>query len=185
MRSRRRGSPRRSQSMRASEQPRVHRDSCLPRSRRHWIAPGPETGSCMGPPPKSSDASEVATSPPNSSTSPRSAQPITPTPSCTTTSPSNQHGKPDHADLPPVNPCQTSRRETGPRPHANGSQPASDAWITDEEPPSTGYNMKIASQEVIGMATAKTATRNGRTLVDRLLPVLLPVRISAGLILGS
>jgi hypothetical protein len=35
------------------------------------------------------------------------------------------------------------------------------------------------------MATAKTATRNGRTLVDRLLPVVLPVSVSAGLILGS
>jgi hypothetical protein len=35
------------------------------------------------------------------------------------------------------------------------------------------------------MATAKTATRNGRTLVNRPLPVLLPIRISAGLILGS
>ncbi len=67
----------------------------------------------------------------------------------------------------------------------NGSQPASDAWITDEQPASTGYNVKIASQEVIGMATAKTATRNGRTLVNRPLPVLLPIRISAGLILGS
>jgi hypothetical protein len=45
--------------------------------------------------------------------------------------------------------------------------------------------VKIASQEVIGMAAAKTATRNGRTLVNRLLPVVLPVGISAGLILGS
>ena len=35
------------------------------------------------------------------------------------------------------------------------------------------------------MATAKTAARNGRTPVGRLLPVVLPVSISAGIILGS
>ena len=68
---------------------------------------------------------------------------------------------------------------------AKGRQPASDAWITNEQPASAGYNVKIASQEVIGMDTAKTATRNGRTLVNRLLPVVLPISVSAGLILGS
>jgi hypothetical protein len=35
------------------------------------------------------------------------------------------------------------------------------------------------------MGSAKTATRNGRTIVNRLLAVLLPVRVSACLIRGS
>jgi hypothetical protein len=57
-----------------------------------------ETGHCTDPPPKSSGASATATDPPNSSTSTRPARPITPTSSCTTTSPSSRHGRPEHSD---------------------------------------------------------------------------------------
>jgi uridine kinase len=55
-----------------------------------------EQGCC--PPPTSRGAGATATSPPNSSTSLRSARPIWPTSSCTTTSSSGRHGRPEHSD---------------------------------------------------------------------------------------